>query len=57
MGRTSTKKFLSSLQVMTLILVGIGLVFIVMFHCGTKEPFGDPENKISISSADVVVVM
>ena len=51
-----TKKVLSALQVMTMILVGIGLVFVLIFHCGAKEPSGELDKKMSTSSANVVEV-
>ena len=52
-----TKKVLSALQLMTLILVGIGVVFVLIFHCGAKEPSGELDKKMSTSSADVVAVI
>ena len=51
-----TKKVISAFQVMTLIVVGIGVVFVLIFHCGTKEPSGELDKKMSTPSADVVVV-
>ena len=57
LGRRSTKKYVSSLQVLTLILVGIGMVFVLIFQCGTKEPCDELDKKMSTSSADAVVVI
>ena len=55
-GWRSTKKFTSALQMMTLILVGIGVVFVLIFYCGAKEPSGELDKKMSTSSADVMVI-
>ena len=53
-----SKKVISALQVMTLILVKIGVVFTVLiFHCGTKESSGELDKKMSTSSANVAVVI
>ena len=52
-----TKKVISALQVMTLILVKIGVVFVLIFHCGTKQPSGEIDKKMSTSSANVAVVI
>ena len=41
---------------MTLILVGIGVVFVLIFYCGAKEPSGELDKKMSTSSADVMVI-
>ena len=52
-----TKKVLFALQVMTMILVGIGLVFVLIFHFGAKEPSSELDKKMSTSSANVVEVI
>jgi len=41
---------------MTLILVGIGLVFALIFHVGTKEPSGERDKRMATTDADVAVV-
>ena len=42
-------------QVMSLILVGIGLLFCLIFHIGTKEPSCQINKKLSVTAAGVVV--
>ncbi|XP_073240513.1 major facilitator superfamily domain-containing protein 12-like [Porites lutea] len=41
--------------VMSLILVGIGLLFCLIFHIGTKEPSCQINKKLSVTAAGVVV--
>ena len=44
------------LQVITLILTGVGLICSAIFHFGTKEPSDDSgENRRSRSIADYIV--
>ena len=40
---------------MALILVGIGLVFCLIFHVGTKEPIYEMNKKMSIKVAEIMV--
>ena len=40
---------------MTLILVGIGVLFAVIFQVGTKEPADKTNKKSSITVADIMV--
>ena len=42
-------------QVMSLILVGIGLLFCLIFHIGTKEPSCQINKKLSVTAAGIVV--
>ena len=41
---------------MTLILVGMGLLFALIFHAGTKELSVKLDKRIATTDADVVVV-
>lgn len=47
----------SLFQVVTLILIGIGLFFAVIFHIGTKEPIYDTsvKRRLSITMVNFVV--
>ena len=40
---------------MSLILVGIGLLFCLIFHIGTKEPSCQINKKLSVTAAGIVV--
>ena len=43
------------LQVMSLIMVGIGLLFCLIFHIGTKEPSCQINKTLSVTTAGIVV--
>ena len=47
LARTNARLFSFKFQVLTLILIGISLLFAVIFHVGTKEPSEERVGKLS----------